>query len=51
MKKRILEILDNVRYWDTCPNDYKKDINDFLESQNQELNPTLNSFQKKNIIK
>ena len=33
MNKRILEILDNVRYWDTCPDDYKKDIEDFLKNK------------------
>ena len=33
MNKRILEILDNVRYWDTCPEDYKKDIEDFLKNK------------------
>jgi hypothetical protein len=37
MTKRILEILDNVRYWDTCPDEYKKDIETFLETQNQAL--------------
>jgi hypothetical protein len=37
MTKRILEILDNVRYWDTCPDEYKKDIETFLEVQNQAL--------------
>lgn len=30
MNKRIIEILDNVRYWDTCPDDYKKDIESYL---------------------
>lgn len=37
MTDRILQILDNVRYWDTCPDDYKKDIETFLETQNQAL--------------
>ena len=37
MTNRILQILDNVRYWDTCPDDYKKDIETFLEAQNQAL--------------
>ena len=37
MTDRILKILDNVRYWDTCPDDYKKDIEAFLEAQNQAL--------------
>lgn len=37
MTNRILQILDNVRYWDTCPDDYKKDIETFLETQNQAL--------------
>ncbi len=37
MTDKILEILDNVRYWETCPDDYKKDIQTFLETQNQVL--------------
>lgn len=37
MTNRILRILDNVRYWDTCPEDYKKDIETFLEGQKQAL--------------
>lgn len=37
MTDRILQILDNVRYWETCPEDYKKDIETFLEAQNQAL--------------
>ena len=27
----IIDILDNVRYWDTCPNDYISIIEQFLE--------------------
>jgi len=37
MTERILKILDNVRYWDTCPDDYKKDIEDFLQAHSQAL--------------
>lgn len=37
MTERILEILDNVKYWDTCPEDYKKDIETFLDAQKQAL--------------
>ncbi len=37
MTERILKILDNVRYWDTCPEDYKKDIETFLKSHNEAL--------------
>ena len=37
MDKRILQILDNVRYWDTCPDDYKKDIETFLNAQSTDL--------------
>ena len=29
----MLEILDNVRFWDTCPDDYKKDIKVFLDKE------------------
>ena len=31
MLERILEILYNVRYWETCPEDYKRDIEAFLD--------------------
>lgn len=27
----IINILDNIRYWDTCPNDYMSIIEQFLE--------------------
>ena len=37
MTDRILKILDNVRYWETCPEDYKNDIETFLEAQSQAL--------------
>jgi hypothetical protein len=37
MTEIILKILDNVRYWDTCPDDYKKDIEDFLQAHSQAL--------------
>ena len=37
MTKRILEILDNVRYWETCPIAYKQDIETFLNSENKQL--------------
>ena len=26
----IIKILDNVRYWDTCPDDYKTIINNYF---------------------
>jgi len=35
MTDRILKILDNVRYWETCPEDYKNDIETFLEAQSR----------------
>lgn len=37
MNKDILKILDNVRYWETCPDDYKKTIEQFLSDTNQDL--------------
>jgi hypothetical protein len=37
MTDKILQILDNVRYWETYPDDYKKYIQTFLETQNQVL--------------
>ncbi|WP_396180307.1 hypothetical protein [Flavobacterium sp.] len=30
MKEEILNILNNVRYWETCPDNYKKVIEQFL---------------------
>ena len=29
--EEIINILDNVRYWETCPDDYKVVIESFLE--------------------
>lgn len=29
--EEIINILDNVRYWETCPDDYKVIIESFLE--------------------
>jgi len=38
MTNRILEILDNITYWENCPDDYKKDIETFLnEYANKQL--------------
>jgi hypothetical protein len=37
MNRRILQILDNVRYWETCPDDYKKDIESFFKENSQAL--------------
>jgi hypothetical protein len=35
MNKEIKEILENVMYWDTCPDDYKSKIKNYLETQQQ----------------
>ena len=40
MNKKMLEILEDVRWWDTCPEDWKKEIFDFLASENEK--PALN---------
>jgi len=37
MNKDILQILDNVRYWDSCPDDYKQKIEKFLADKDQAL--------------
>jgi len=29
--KEIVDILDNVRYWETCPDEYKVIIEKFIE--------------------
>ena len=34
--EEILNILSNVLYWDTCPDDYKVVISNFLMQQNNE---------------
>lgn len=50
--ERILTILDNVRYWENCPEDYKKDINAFLEenTKSQIKNiPVFKEIKKQNI--
>lgn len=31
----IKEILENVVYWETCPQDYKDKINTYLKSENE----------------
>ena len=37
MEDKILQILDNVRYWDSCPDDYKETIGQFLADKEQSL--------------
>ena len=37
MTEKILKILDNVRYWETCPDDYKDTIEQFLASKSQSI--------------
>ncbi|MCK9447197.1 hypothetical protein M0Q50_10125, partial [bacterium] len=34
MNKRIIEILDNLRQLENCPDDYKKDIESYLSLLN-----------------
>ncbi len=31
LKKEIIDLLDNVTYWDTCPEDYKTRIDEIKE--------------------
>tara|TARA_R110002012_G_C11614302_1_gene608415 strand:+ start:1142 stop:1438 length:297 start_codon:yes stop_codon:yes gene_type:complete len=31
----IKEILENVLYWETCPQEYKDKINDYMTSENE----------------
>ena len=38
MDKEIREILDNVTYWETCPDDYKEKIKNYLSSENENNN-------------
>lgn len=33
MTKEILEILENVMYWETCPDDYKEKIKAYLNTK------------------
>jgi hypothetical protein len=37
MTEKILKILDNVRYWETCPDDYKAAIEQFLANNSQSI--------------
>ena len=37
MTEKILKILDNVRYWETCPDDYKDTIEQFLANNSQSI--------------
>lgn len=33
MTKEIIEILENLLYWETCPDDYKETIKKYLSSE------------------
>ena len=35
LTKEIKDILENVVFWDTCPQDYKDKINAYLSSSNE----------------
>ena len=35
LTKEIKEILENLVYWDSCPKDYKDNINAYLKSVNE----------------
>ncbi len=35
LTNEIKEILENVVYWETCPQDYKDKINTYLKSENE----------------
>ena len=35
LTNEIKEILENVVYWETCPQDYKDKINAYLKSENE----------------
>ena len=35
LTNEIKEILENIVYWDSCPQDYKDKINDYLTSENE----------------
>ena len=35
LTNEIKEILENVTYWDSCPQDYKDKINEYLTSENE----------------
>jgi len=37
MTEKILKILDNVRYWETCSDDYKDTIEQFLANNSQPI--------------
>ncbi len=33
MTERLRNILENIVHWDTCPDDYREDIQAYLESE------------------
>jgi len=35
LTNEIKEILENIVYWDSCPQDYKDKINSYLTSENE----------------
>lgn len=46
MNEKIISILDNVRYWDTCPDEYKKEIEQFLNSHDKIQYDIINTIKK-----
>ena len=50
MEKEILEILDNVRYWETCPDNYKETIERYLTEQNKALQLQQTGVMRSNYI-
>jgi methyl coenzyme M reductase subunit C len=38
LKKEILDILDNVYYWESCPQDYNDRIDEIKKKLNEQRN-------------
>lgn len=45
-KDEIIDILENLPYWDTCPQDYKDRIPELVKALNQVNNGVLDDVSK-----
>ena len=46
-KDEIIDILENLPYWDTCPQDYKDRIPELVKALNQVNNGVLDDVNKR----
>ena len=50
-KDEIIDILENLPYWDTCPQDYKDRIPELLKALGKVNNVVLDDVNERNIAK